>query len=240
MNNNVILKLAKVNPRMSDIDRLVNIYHMLSQVLVFDVPGSIVELGCNEGKTSIFLRMIIDYFAPHRELHLYDSFQGLPQRGKYDEHTNERDFQVTKQVFEENSRKWGLKLSYDQYLNEGDFKVGMQQLEENFKAWGLKLPFVHGGWFKDTLPRFLPTSIAFAYLDSDLYESILVSLRSIYPRLSKNAIVVIDDYCDAERNPRAWPGLPGVKRACDDFFTEKPEKISVLVGSWDLAMGYFR
>ncbi len=205
-----ILKLAMSNP-FSDIDRMVNIYHLLSQVLIFDVPGSIVELGCNEGKTSLFLRLIIDHFAPHRELHVYDSFQGLPPSG-----------------------------SFDDSVEQGDFKASKEQLEENFIQWELKLPFIHEGWFEETLPHLLPNPIAFAYLDTDLYDSILISLEYLYPRLSKDAVVVIDDYADLERNSHARDNLRGVKKACDDFFLKRVEKVYVLIGSSDLTMGYIR
>lgn len=211
MDNTIILKLAEDNPDMSDVDRLANIYHMLSQVLVFDVPGSVVEVGCNVGKTSVFLQMIIERLAPDYELHLYDSFQGLPARGPYDD-----------------------------YLNQGDCLATKEQVLRTFHKWNQKEPFIHEGWFKNTLSQTLPERIAFAYLDSDFYDSILVSLQQVYPRLSPKAIVMIDDYCDLERNPKAWSGLPGVKKACDDFFCNKPEQVYVLAGSGDLTMGYFR
>ena len=211
MHNTIIFELVKENPFMTDIDRLVNIYHLLSQVLVFSVPGAVVELGCNEGKTSVFFQMIIDHYAPDRELHVYDSFEGLPQ-----------------------------KSSFDTFSDAGECKATVEQLEHNFKKWGLRLPCVHKGWFNEILPHSIPEKIAFAYLDGDYYNSILESLEYTYPHLSKNAVVVIDDYCDPDRNPRAWQGLPGVKKACDRFFANKPEKISVLVGSQDMPMGYFR
>jgi O-methyltransferase len=82
--------------------------------------------------------------------------------------------------------------------------------------------------------------IAFAYLDSDFYESILVSLEHVYPRLPRNGLMIIDDYGDKARNPLAWDELPGVKLACDDFFADKPEKVSVLIGTGDLPFGLVR
>lgn len=216
MDPRVLMKLAESNQRMTDYDQMVHIYHLLSQVLVFNVPGAVVELGCHEGKTSVFLQMIIDHFAPDRELHVYDSFQGMPVRGPA-----------------------------DIFLDEGELTVTKEHVEEVFRQWGQKLPYIHAGWFKDTLPSSLPSSIAFAYLDGDYYDSILTSLEYVCPRLSKNAIVLIHDYCDLERNPRAWTEFPGVKQACNVFFARgKPEKIYVLDGSKDgpkgIAMGYFR
>jgi hypothetical protein len=34
--------------------------------------------------------------------------------------------------------------------------------------------------------------------------------------------------------------FPGAKKACDEFFADKPEDVSVLVGAHNLAFGYFR
>ncbi|KIQ77603.1 hypothetical protein RW25_28450 [Bacillus sp. L_1B0_8] len=210
MHNKIIYKLAEENANMTTIDRLVNMYHLLGQTLVFEVEGDVLELGCNEGKTSVFLQMLMDYYESSKELHVYDSFQGLPKRGIHDE-----------------------------YLNEGDCLTSKDKLLENFKEYNLKTPFIHAGWFNETLKQ-IPDKISFAYLDSDFYDSIHDSLEAIYPRLTKNAIVVVDDYCDLQNNPNAWPGLPGVKKACDNFMDDKLEEFSVLVGNGDLSMAYFR
>jgi O-methyltransferase len=211
VDNQMIFRLAAENAAMGDIDRLVNIYWALSSVLVHDVPGDVVEVGCNVGKTSVFLRMVMDHYGPDRTLHLYDSFQGLPRPGEH-----------------------------DAYLKEGECPATVEQLRETFRTWNLAQPEIHKGWFDRTLPTRLPDRIAFGYLDGDFYESTLTSLEHVYPRLSPNAIIIVDDYCDTEKNERAFDLLPGPKVACDEFFRDKPEKMSVLVGVGDLAFGYIR
>ena len=57
-------------------------------------------------------------------------------------------------------------------------------------------------------------------MDGDFYTSVRESLEHVYPRLSKGAVVVVDDYCDPAVNP-VYESLPGVKRACDDFLTRQ-------------------
>lgn len=211
LDNQVILKLADENVEMGDIDRLVSIYWALSSVLVHGVPGAVAEVGCNVGKTTVFLRMIMDQFGPDRELHVYDSFAGLPAPDVH-----------------------------DAYLKEGDCPATVEQLLGTFKRWQVAPPIIHEGWFEQTLPTELPDQIAFAYLDGDFYKSTLVSLQQVYPRLATNGIIIVDDYCDAEKNSRAFNLLPGPKTACDEYFADKPEEISVLVGVGDLAFGYLR
>jgi O-methyltransferase len=95
----------------------------------------------------------------------------------------------------------------------------------NFRRHGLPEPVIHRGWFNETLPDGLPERIAFAHLDGDFYDSIKVSIERVYPRLSCGAICLVDDYNDPAVNPRGWNLLPGAKKACDEFFADKPEKL---------------
>ncbi|HET9771786.1 MAG TPA: TylF/MycF/NovP-related O-methyltransferase [Acidimicrobiia bacterium] len=211
MDGPTIYALAEENPDMSDVERLMTIYWTLSHVLVSGVPGDVVELGCHAGLTSVHLQMLIDEFDPGRVLHVYDSFAGLPPAGPGDRH-----------------------------LRPGDLAVSAEALERNFRRRSLRPPVIHRGWFDDTLPRGLPDQVAFAYLDSDFYGSIRTSWVHLYPRLSSGAIVLVDDYCDPDRNPRAWAGLPAVKLACDAFLAGKAESMTAVPGCGDLAMGFLR
>jgi O-methyltransferase len=254
MDNAIILKLVEGSPKhYSSVDRLVNIYHLLSQALILDVPGDVVELGCYDGRTSIFIQTMLKHLNPERIFHVFDSFQGLPEKSEKDIITDEKLYSQTKAKFEseifdllltagkdEEAMKVGDTLSYETFFAKGGLSTTRRQFESSFHKWTLPLPIIHEGWFEQTLPYSLPLSIAFAYLDSDFYNSILTSLLYVYPRLSRHAIVVIDDYCNLEINSLAWSGCPGVKTACDEFFSDKPEKIHTLVGSDSLAMGYFR
>jgi O-methyltransferase len=211
MDNVIIRELAASNPNMSDVDRLVNIYWAMSEVLNGGVEGAIVELGCNAGLTAIFLQMLNVEYGCKRELHLFDSFEGLPAPGPQ-----------------------------DAYLNQGDCATSEDVVLSNFRAHGLPLPHLHKGWFSETLPVASIESVAFGYLDGDFYSSILESLEWVWPRLSPGGILLVDDYADVEKNPQAWAGLPGVKLACDEFFRDRTEKPFVLYGQGDLAFAGIR
>lgn len=65
----------------------------------------------------------------------------------------------------------------------------------------------------------LPDETCWAFLDGDLYQSILMSLELVYPRLPPGSAMVLDDY--------GWDTLPGVERACSDFLADKPESATV-------------
>jgi O-methyltransferase len=199
---------------MTNIEQRLNLFHFASQPMAYGVPGDYVELGCNEGQSSALIQRVIDLHDPTRRLHVYDSFEGLPKIRQEDG--------GDKSVF------W-----------EGQMKTSRDVLEANFKRYKLKLPEIHVGWFDKTLPTQLPEKIAFAYLDGDLYDSIMVSLQYVYPKMSKGAVCVIDDYADPSIWPEAWNLLPGVKAACDEFFKDKPEKVNFIYSA-EMSHGFFR
>lgn len=58
---------------------------------------------------------------------------------------------------------------------------------------------------------------SFVYLDVDLYKSTLDCLEFFYPRMVPGGVLATDDY--------GWKKTPGVKMACDEFLSDKPEKI---------------
>jgi O-methyltransferase len=196
---------------MTNIEQRMNMYHLASQVLVYGVEGDFVELGCNAGQSAVLFRKLMDHYDPSRALHVYDSFEGLPEPKSEDGDTP---------------------------FFGGQMAVAEEALLANFRRAGVEAPTIHRGWFDDSLPGGLPERIAFAHLDGDLYESILVSLEHVSPRLSRGAVCLVDDYADPAIYD-GWNYLPGVKRACDEFLREKPERVSVLYAG-DYAHGYFR
>jgi len=185
-----------------NVEKAMNIHLLLNQVLRMNLPGEVVELGCFKGTTALIIRETLNSFNSKKELHVYDSFEGLPEKSSLD--------------------------GQNEILTQGTLKVSKDDLIKNFERQGLLIPTIHKGWFKDTLSSELPATISFAHLDGDFYSSITESLLSVYPRLSTGAVVVIDDYCDPEVL-NVHNILQGVKKACDDFFADKPEKVNVLL-----------
>ncbi|SDS11569.1 TylF/MycF/NovP-related O-methyltransferase [Bradyrhizobium canariense] len=195
----------------TNVEQRMNMYHLVSQTIAYDIDGDLVEVGCNEGQSAVLIAKIIRSFNSEKKLHVYDSFEGLP---------------ATRTEDGESYRK-------------GDLATSEDVLRNNFRIHGLELPTIHKGWFDQTLSEGLPEKVCFAHLDGDLYESIMVSLEYVYPRLTPGAICLIDDYCDTSINPNGWNHLPGVKEACDEFLAEKPEQICYLY-SGAFTHGFFR
>jgi O-methyltransferase len=194
-----------------DADRLAVIADRLGEMVTGGVEGAVVELGCYRGAMAVWMRSVLDMLGDERDIHVYDSFEGLPASGDQD----------------------------SSYLDDVSLVASPREVRLLHEQWWKASPIIHAGWFRDTLADQLPGHIAFGYLDGDLYASIYESLVYCVSRLSPGGILVIDDYADNERNPKAWNGLPGVKRACDDFFG-LPSPVEVVMGDGDLAFGIYQ
>lgn len=173
-------------------ERLRVVLSAFEKVLQATVPGDVVEFGCYVGTTSLFLRRLLNayYQSNGRELHVYDSFAGLPEKAPEDR-----------------------SVAGDQF-KAGELQVGKKQLLHEFYKANLRPPIVHKAWFNDLTIDDLPKHIAFAFLDGDFYDSIMDSLRLVWPRLKPGAIVTVDDF--------GREALPGAERAVREFLHDKP------------------
>ncbi|WP_043687252.1 TylF/MycF/NovP-related O-methyltransferase [Streptomyces xylophagus] len=194
-------------------DRLKAITPYVEQVVTAGVDGAFVELGCHRGAMTVWVRSILDlHDEPHREMHVYDSFQGLPAPGASD----------------------------SDHVGEGELVTTPDEVRAVHARWGKTCPVIHAGWFEETLPTELPKRIAFGYLDGDFYDSIMTSLQYCVPRMAPGGILIIDDYADMHANPAAWNGLPGVKAACDAYFSGSSPVSAVVLEDSDLPFGVYQ
>lgn len=167
----------------------------LEQTLEQEVEGDIVEFGCYIGTTSVFIRRLLDEYqqSNKRAFWAYDSFAGLPDKQQADMSTVGSAFKG------------------------GELAVSKKQFLQTFHKAHLVAPHTVKGWFSDLTEAQVPQNIAFAFLDGDFYESILDSLRLVWPRMVRGGAVTIDDY--------AREALPGVERAVHDFFGQTPSSL---------------
>ncbi len=150
------------------------------------VAGDFVELGCYKGETSLLLARILKAYGSDKRLWLYDSFEGLPEKTVEDASTAGEQFKA------------------------GELFVSKREVVEKFKRSGLPFPVIKKGFFEDLDPATdLPSNVAFAFCDGDLYGSIKTSLKLVVPKLADDGIVVVHDYNN--------PELPGSSRAVDEF-----------------------
>lgn len=202
--------LLREHWRTIDRDRLVSVYGELMASLLRTEQGAVVELGCYKGAMSAWMRGLLDFCRSSREIHVFDSFEGLPRPAEID----------------------------GDHLKEGDVRASQKDVLSLHDGLGLKRPTIHPGWFEETLDE-LPDGIAFAYIDADFYESMVCALKAVLPRLVPGGTIIMDDYADVDRNPRAWAEMAGVKKAWDDV-TGGGLELDVIPGLGDLAFGVHR
>ncbi|MBR3319743.1 class I SAM-dependent methyltransferase [Candidatus Saccharibacteria bacterium] len=153
--------------------------------------GDFVELGCYKGDTSLLLAKLLKEHRSTQRLWLYDSFAGLPEKTREDQ-----------------------SVAGDQF-KAGELFVSKREVVERFKRSGLPMPIIKKAFFEDLNPTSdLPNSIAFAFLDGDLYGSIKTSLKLVSPKLVEKGIIIVHDYNN--------PELPGSSRAVDEFLRGNP------------------
>jgi O-methyltransferase len=171
--------------------RLDNVEHCVRRVHADGVPGDLIETGVWRGGASIFMRAVLRALGDtERTVWVADSFQGLP---KPDESRYPAD-------------------AGDRHWREPTLAVPLEQVKANFAKYGLlddQVRFLVG-WFHETLPSAPIERLAVIRLDGDMYESTIVALRALYPKLSPGGYVIVDD----------WGAIPACRRAVEDFRRE--------------------
>lgn len=176
---------------MIGLTRLDNIELCVTDALRRKVPGDLIETGVWRGGATIFMRALLKVNGDtERLVWAADSFQGVP---------------------EPDPEQFPADAGATYHLRKG-LAVSVEDVKANFARYGLlddQVRFLVG-WFRDTLPDAPIERLAVLRLDGDLYESTMVALQSLYPRVSIGGYVIIDDY-----------GLiPMCKQAVDDFRAE--------------------
>ncbi len=167
----------------------------LRGVLDEGVAGDIVELGCYKGLTSLEMQRTLHNNKSDKLLYLYDSFSGLPPK-----------------VAQDNSPA-GLQFK------AGELPATKREVVQLFKKSGLRVPYIKRAWFSELSAYDLPMQIALAFLDGDFYESIIDSLRLVWPLLAPGAVVLVDDYQNE--------ALPGAAKAVNEWLKSHQSTLKV-------------
>jgi O-methyltransferase len=176
-----IERLLKIYPIISDqvtAKGLQVILNALTRTLDAGIEGAVTEFGCYSGTTSLFIRRVLDGYHDTRAFHVYDSFEGLPDKRRQDLSAAGVDFKA------------------------GELAISKQQFLRNFQHAHLAPPITHKKWFNELTDQDLPGQICFAFLDGDFYDSIRESLELVWPRMHAGGMVLIDDY-----NRETLPGV---------------------------------
>ena len=135
-----------------------------------DVPGCVVEAGCFKGGSTA--KFSIAAKLAHRQLFVFDSFEGLP------ENTEQHTLTIFGQVTD---------------FSRGQYRGPLEQVQRNVATYGDGDICVYvKGWFDETMPQFSQPIIA-AYIDVDLVSSTKTCLKHFYPLLQPGAFLYSQD-----------------------------------------------
>jgi hypothetical protein len=153
--------------------RLRNLRELTEKTITSNIPGDFIETGVWRGGACILMKAVLRaYGRTDRRVFVADSFEGLPKpdprylADRGDIHHSYKELAVSKEEVANNFARYDL-------------------LDE-------QVVFIKG-WFKDTLQTAPIEKLAILRLDGDMYESTIVALMHLYPKLTKGGFCIVDD-----------------------------------------------
>ena len=189
-----------------------------------DVEGVVVECGCWKGASTATLSRGAELTG--RELHVFDSFEGLPDVEAVDaEHVL-------------------LDRPEVHTYERGMFAGGLEEVRANVARHGaIDRCTFHRGWVADTLPSF-DQPVVLAFVDVDLLTALDDCLRHLWPRLQPGCSLFVHEAPHHEIAARFYdeqwwqrelgeppPGLAGAGSGLGLEFVD---------GFWRSALGFAR
>lgn len=141
-----------------------------------DVNGSVIECGVWRGG---MIAGIAEVLGNNRNYYLFDSFEGLPE---------------AKEIDGESALAWQADKESAIYYDNCKAEMEWAQKAMTLANVQHKTSFIKG-WFNDTVPQFASDDpIAVLRLDGDWYDSTMVCLEHLFPKVIAGGIIILDDY----------------------------------------------
>lgn len=99
---------------------------------------------------------------------------------------------------------------------KGDLAVPEDIVRRNLADFGSRV-VLHKGWIPDRFPEVEGERFSLVHVDVDLHAPTHDSFAFFYPRVASGGVMICDDY--------GFASCPGAKRAVDEFFADKPERV---------------
>lgn len=174
------------------------LYKSIEYIVKNNIEGDFVECGVYRGGSAMFMALTLEHFnQTGRNIYLYDTFEGMSP-------PSDNDISINGDHAKDLLYKGDKKAHQMQCIGPID------EVTKNLESTAYPerhLIFVKGK-VEDTIPETVPSKIALLRLDTDWYESTKHELEHLYPILSHNGVLIIDDY-------GYWDG---VRHAVDEYF----------------------
>jgi O-methyltransferase len=191
---------------MTSVARLDAVVQSVRHCVRRELPGDFAECGVWRGGSVLAMILTLqDMGAPPRDIHLYDTFEGMTEPTELD--TSALDgsaLEIWKEAQADGARAWPEMFGPDVFDE--------RSVRATLLATGYPEERIHivKGRVEDTIPAHAPEALALLRLDTDWYESTRHELHELYPRLADGGVLIIDDYGHWE----------GARRAVDEYFSQ--------------------
>jgi O-methyltransferase len=189
---------------MTSWERLYALYKSIHYTVENRIPGDLVECGVWRGGSMKLVAHVLHSLGDtNRTLFLYDTFEGMTEPDP----AVDIDFSGNEAVndWREVQRR-GVKWAY----------APVEEVQEVIASSGYpmeKVKLVKGS-VEETIPATIPASIALLRLDTDWYSSTKHEMEHLYPKLSPEGILILDDYGHYQ----------GARRGVDEYFSKLNKK----------------
>jgi O-methyltransferase len=199
--------LTKCRPfTMASRERLYAVFQAVQYVVRNEIPGDFVECGVWRGGASMVAALtLLSEGDTSRRMWLYDTFAGM---------TTPTDKDVHRWGAQDAWRIWA-RSEKDEH-NEWCY-ASLEEVQQNLSSTGFprsQIEFVKGD-VSSTLASGGPGQISVLRLDTDWHDSTRIELETLYPRLSSQGVLIIDDY-------GVWAGA---REAIDEYFAKQNIKM---------------
>jgi O-methyltransferase len=157
------------------------------------IEGAFVECGVWSGGSTMAAALTFQRLGDSkRELHLFDTFEGMPPPTPEDRVASSGEVAI--------SEFKGRVFCYSP----------LEEVQKNIASTGYDMSHVHfhRGMVEDTVPQFAPPKIAILRLDTDWYASTKHELKWLWPLVVPGGFMIIDDYGH----------FTGARQATDEYF----------------------
>jgi len=160
-----------------------------------DIPGSIVEIGCAVGRTTVFLNKYMDSVGIEKKYICIDTFSGFTEEDiSFEVYNRNKDHKFLSS-FKGNDVKW---FYHTLKLNK---ITRVKVIKSDIKEY-----------------NFNPNEkISLCIIDVDIYQPIKVALKMVYDLLQPGGIILVDDcvqqylYDGAYQAYQEYAGEKGIK-----------------------------
>jgi O-methyltransferase len=160
------------------------------------IPGAIVECGVwRGGSMQAVARTLLAKGVDDRDLHLFDTFEGMPEPGERDRRHDGAAAAELLRTRPKGAKVWAI-------AGLDDVRAGMEQT-----GYPAERVHYHPGRVEETVPAEAPDEIALLRLDTDWYDSTKHELEHLYDRVPSGGVILLDDY-------GYWEGA---REAVDEF-----------------------